>query len=142
MRELSDSEPDDYIHGKYPRGDSCGNSRKRPGNNEEIQFVTDVNGFFNDEPMTLAEEDLMDQELLREMEETRGDVNTKEVIHVVDVDLDSDSDSDYNDRRTVLPSTEENQSWIDIPTSSRDCRHSIPLEQLNFQVFHESTYQN
>lgn len=145
LRELSDSEPDDYIHGKYSRGDSCSDKHKEPRNNEEIEYITDVNGLFNDRPTTLEDEHLMDQELLREMQETRGNVNTNEGIHAVDSDL----DSDYNVQQTVREnetqapqSTEENQSWMDIPTSSRDCRNSIPLEQSDSQVFHASTYQN
>lgn len=140
LRELSDSEPDDYIHGKYSRGDSC-DSSKRPRSNEEIEYVTNVNGFFNDKPMTLEEESEMDLQLVREMERK----NTNEVVHAVNVDLNADSDSDYNDRQTVReneaqapPSAEENQSWIDSPTSSRDCRYSIPLEQSDCQVFHAS----
>lgn len=94
LRSLSDSEPDDYIHGKYSSGDSCGgDSRKRPRNNEEIEYVTDLNGFFNDKPMTLEEEYLMDQELLREMYEAQGDVNTNVVVHAVDVDVNDNRES-------------------------------------------------
>ncbi len=137
LRELSDSEPDDYRHGN--------NSRKLPSDNEDTEYVDDVDGYFNDKPMSLEEEARMDQELLREMCEAQGGVNTDEV-HVDDVDSDQDSNCNYQqnvreNETPVLPSTSDNQSWTDMPTSSRDCRYSIPLGDLAPQVCTNSLFK-
>lgn len=63
LDNISDSDSDDYIRGKFPRSVKNATMRSVSPVNAEIEYVTDVNGFFRDGGnISLEDEDRMMQE--------------------------------------------------------------------------------
>ncbi|KAG4076025.1 hypothetical protein HA402_014024 [Bradysia odoriphaga] len=70
LKCISSASDDDYIRRKYPRSSGFRGSTLNRGsrNNDELNSVTNVNGCFRDQNMSLAEEEEMLRQCALEME--------------------------------------------------------------------------
>ncbi len=112
LNEVSDTESDDYITAqkKSNRKSHITSGRDSSGSDDSETFGD--NGYFNDKSISLEEEHLMNLELAREHEESL---------------LASQTDQCHG--------SASDDSWKDIPSSSRDNSHSIQLQETQVSFF-------